>query len=372
FAENGPVLFDLDGNGTHANPNSWHRFVNLVYVENPVGTGYSFTTGRYAVNEDEIAENFYTFLDGFFTVFPESKSYDLYIMGESYAGTYIPFMAQKLMQAGNWSDGTKINLKGIGLGNAYIDPVRQQTFGPGAPLYRDFYIQEGFFGDNQTAIGKWIDLANTCTNATITTYMSFPFECDLMGWADRWKRQATGIPCVNYYNVDQVCTETDTMEKGITAYLNRPDVRTALHVNATLVNGSPCVWNECSDAVDKQLHDRNFLAYKVIPRLLDAGLPILMYNGDKDAVCHYVGEEEIINDMTWNNKTGFIEQFPSIPNWIVGGQSAGYFQYRDGLTYVRVLGAGHMVPMDTPQSGVALLNMVVGLTDDVVSSERRR
>jgi len=44
-------------------------------------------------NEEQIATDFYTFLEGFLEINPEFKGRAIYITGESYAGHYIPRIA---------------------------------------------------------------------------------------------------------------------------------------------------------------------------------------------------------------------------------------------------------------------------------------
>ena len=66
FLEVGP--FRLEGDRIRINPHSWHRNANLLFVDQPVGTGFSFTRGRnsYPSTYAEISEHFYRFLLRFF------------------------------------------------------------------------------------------------------------------------------------------------------------------------------------------------------------------------------------------------------------------------------------------------------------------
>jgi len=55
---------------------------------NVYSTGYSYVTdpNGYVQNEDQVADDFYTFLVGFFKKYPRFVNSDFYITGESYAG----------------------------------------------------------------------------------------------------------------------------------------------------------------------------------------------------------------------------------------------------------------------------------------------
>ena len=86
--ENGPYKVDEHLNLT-INPYSWNNFANLLYVDQPIGTGFS-RAEKLEDNEKEIAEDFYKFLTEFLDAYPQFKQRKFYITGESYAGHYIP------------------------------------------------------------------------------------------------------------------------------------------------------------------------------------------------------------------------------------------------------------------------------------------
>lgn len=86
--EIGPYRVQKDGNLVE-NPGSWHEFANLLFVDNPVGTGYSFVdTNAYIHELDTMAEQFTLFLDKFFGLFPQYENDDvstLWAVGDSIA-----------------------------------------------------------------------------------------------------------------------------------------------------------------------------------------------------------------------------------------------------------------------------------------------
>lgn len=60
------------------NNGSWHEFANLLFVDNPVGTGYSFVdTNNYLHELDEMADQFVTFLEKWFKLFPQYEHDDV-------------------------------------------------------------------------------------------------------------------------------------------------------------------------------------------------------------------------------------------------------------------------------------------------------
>ena len=90
FEINGPfsAVYTEDGSSTTAklNPHSWTTVANVMYVDNPVGTGFSHTTDDFAVNQDDVGTDLYEFLTQWFTLFEEFKDNEFFAFGESYAG----------------------------------------------------------------------------------------------------------------------------------------------------------------------------------------------------------------------------------------------------------------------------------------------
>ena len=90
FGENGPFSVN-DDLSLKRNEFSWNNNANVIYVDQPVGTGFSKAKILdYTHSEKEIADEFYQFLVKFIAKYPEFNSRELFITGESYAGHYIP------------------------------------------------------------------------------------------------------------------------------------------------------------------------------------------------------------------------------------------------------------------------------------------
>ncbi|CAG2168641.1 unnamed protein product, partial [Oppiella nova] len=92
----GPLVVDQMLNVT-TTPSSWAQEVSILYIDNPVGTGYSFTDNAkgYSTNENMIADNLYEALQQFYTVFAEYRGNGVYITGQSYGGHYVPALGYK-------------------------------------------------------------------------------------------------------------------------------------------------------------------------------------------------------------------------------------------------------------------------------------
>jgi len=133
FEENGPFKLEKKGKTIHLlqNPYSWNAKANIIYVDQPVGSGMSYSkTKTFTKNQYEGSKEFYQFLKQFFKVFPEYQKRPLFITGESYAGHMIPGIATYIYEQEGKPDSIQVNLKGIAIGNGWIDPIAQSKVFP--------------------------------------------------------------------------------------------------------------------------------------------------------------------------------------------------------------------------------------------------
>lgn len=79
--ENGPFQWQSGTFKPNANPWSWHQLTNVVWVEQPIGTGFSTGTVT-AQNEDDVAQQFMGFWRNFVDAFG-LQGYKIYVTGES-------------------------------------------------------------------------------------------------------------------------------------------------------------------------------------------------------------------------------------------------------------------------------------------------
>ncbi|CAG2122864.1 unnamed protein product, partial [Medioppia subpectinata] len=105
FNEHGPFVLNKNLKAT-LREYSWNQEFSVVYIDNPVGTGFSFTDNDagYAKDETDVARDLYEAIQQFLTLFPNERLNDFYITGESYAGKYVPAIAYKIHSEGNASN----------------------------------------------------------------------------------------------------------------------------------------------------------------------------------------------------------------------------------------------------------------------------
>jgi cathepsin A (carboxypeptidase C) len=88
--------------------------------------------------------------------------------------------------------------------------------------------------------------------------------------------------------------------------------------------------------------------------LLEQDVPVLVYAGDKDFICNWLGNEAWSLELEWSGGSEFAGT--ELEPWTVGGHEAGQVRNYDIFTFLRVYGAGHMVPFNQPKNSLAMLN----------------
>ncbi|KAJ7434538.1 alpha/beta-hydrolase [Mycena galericulata] len=101
MTENGPIHVTGDYSIVQNNY-SYNQLADTFWVDQPVGTGYSTSDATgYIPDEDQMGEDFVGFLSNIVKIFPQLATRPLYLMGESYAGTYIPYITKTIFSTPN-------------------------------------------------------------------------------------------------------------------------------------------------------------------------------------------------------------------------------------------------------------------------------
>ncbi|EFN52655.1 hypothetical protein CHLNCDRAFT_58790 [Chlorella variabilis] len=99
FCELGPDLVDGEL-GLQPNPGKWNRKSALLFIDQPVGAGFSLPGKERSIPKDEmtLAADLYCGLQAFFQRYPDLQAHPLVIAGESYAGKYVPSIGHFILQ----------------------------------------------------------------------------------------------------------------------------------------------------------------------------------------------------------------------------------------------------------------------------------
>lgn len=340
FGENGPFLMNTTTTPAY-NPYSWNSFANLLYVDQPAGTGFSFVSNptKHDTNEKEIAKAMWGFILGFFEKYPKYSQLDFYIIGESYAGHYVPAIGRLITQVDSvYAE----NLKGIAIGNGWVDPYIQYK------AYAQYAYANNLIG--KTVLDAAGVMYEACKALIDIKIWPLAFEeCQLIEVLVLTAAEAHLKRSINPYDIRIPCEEPPLCYKmdAIAKFLNRNDIRSELGVgNHTWVSCKRIVELFLIDDWIRELQD-------AVAVVLDSDRRVLVYSGKEDFICNYLGGLEWANTTKWSR----MEQFQKAPftDWTINGELAGEAKTYGPLTFLEVENAGHMVPRDQPQNALDML-----------------
>ncbi|PIA46402.1 hypothetical protein AQUCO_01500143v1, partial [Aquilegia coerulea] len=308
MTEQGPFRVNSDGKTLYRNDYAWNNVANVIFLESPAGVGYSYsnTSSDYEKSGDKnTAKDAYTFLVNWLERFPQYKTRDFYLTGESYAGHYVPQLAYTILLNNKNTNQTVINLKGIAIGNAWIDD------------YTSVLGQYDYF---------WTHALNSDeTNIAIHKSCDSDIESPACYTAiDKGDLEQGDIDIFNIYA--PLCHDSEISSNGsigsvyefdpctdnyVTSYLNLPEVLTAFHANHTIS------WSTCS--------------------------------GDTDGRVPVTSSRYSINTFKLPTKT------PWYP-WYFNEEVGGYVVEYEGLVFATVRGAGHLVPSYQPERAFVMIS----------------
>ncbi|KAF5282419.1 hypothetical protein FQR65_LT14313 [Abscondita terminalis] len=308
----------------------WSQTHSVIYIDNPVGSGFSFTDeGGYTRNETIVGEHLYLALLQFFQLFPELKHNDFFTTGESYAGKYVPAVSHHIMKQ-NPTAKQKINLKGMAIGNPHSDPVNQLG-------YAELLYQLGLIDLHGKKLVQ--EKVDEITNLIHKEMWVEAYECNnrfINGNSGQSTlfQNLTGF--TNYYNIlDTKFTIKINMRK----YVDLPEFRAALHVgNVTYDDGEKVLAAMIPDFMQS--------ITPLLTELLDQ-YKILFYNGQFDILIAYPLMMNFLHKMEFKDSEAYKVAERHI--WMIDGDVAGYVKEAGNIMDILVRNAGHMVPMNQPK-----------------------
>lgn len=323
---------------------TWNRNYNLLFFDNPVGTGYSFVENPagYVTSEEQVADGLYSALQQFFTLFPNLRPNAFYATGESYAGKYVPALGHKLHQK---RAGSHINFQGVAIGDGLTDPITQYNYG-------DFLYQIGLIDDRQhehfTAVeskvkaliqqGKYLQAFETWDG----TLGGFHHSGSYFG-------NCTGLDF--YYNF--LMTHEPEDFNYYTTYVTAADVRMAIHVgNATFNDGTQVAQHLTADIMQS--------TKPWLIELMEANYKVLLYSGQLDIIVAAPLTDQMITELEWSGAEEFAQAERRI--WKVDpadDEVAGYVKRARNFFHAIVRRAGHILPYDQPRSAFDLITRFI-------------
>ncbi|KAJ6614660.1 carboxypeptidase C [Mycena sp. CBHHK59/15] len=365
--ELGPCSIANEGLNTTFNKHSWTSNANVIFLDQPVNVGFSYADDGTTVSTSPVAgKDVYAFLELFLARFPEYSTLPFHISAESYGGTYAPNIASVIWNANKQLDLAptpklkKINLASVVLANGLTDPYVLLYYaceGP-YPVYSDP------LGPECTALRSKIPtcqrLIKSCyAYNTRLTCVPAGLYCNSQLFGPLMQ---TGL---NPYDVREQC---DRAKNGDLCYAQMNWIETWMNdpkVKATLGVDPARTFASCNMEVNQAFAfqgDGMHNSAALLGELVDGGVRLLVYAGNADMMCNFIGNERWL-EVLESKFTGEFRAAKSVP-WIAAGsgklagsvRSAGGKGFSAGnVTFVTVFEAGHMVPFDQPEAALDLI-----------------
>ncbi|XP_009321439.1 PREDICTED: lysosomal protective protein [Pygoscelis adeliae] len=314
---------------------------NVLYLESPAGVGFSYSEDKkYATNDTEVAHNNYLALKDFLRLFPEYSKNDLFLTGESYGGVYIPTLAEWVMQdpslnlkVSGWAPKVPYQSPNPSCGSLQMAEMIQIVEESGLNIYNLYAPCDGGVPGSMRYEGDYL-ITHDLGNSFIQMPMRFSWRQNLFRMPVARKKVRMDPPCTN--------------STALRVYLNSPEVRKALHISPDAPE-----WQVCSFEVNRSYKRLYMQMNSKYLKLLGATkYRILVYNGDVDMACNFLGDEWFVDSLCQKvNGQGRAWARPVTSSRLRSCLRAGAGCGEGG--------AGHMVATDRPLAAFTMFSRFI-------------
>ncbi|XP_054818908.1 serine carboxypeptidase-like 18 isoform X2 [Prosopis cineraria] len=317
--ENGPVTFDRESSGILPtlilNPYAWTQVLNVMYIDLPVGTGFSYSQTQEGYHSSDIMwiENAYDFLQKWFMDHPEFGSNSFYVGGGSYSTLPAVPLVKKLYEGFRAGGSPLINIKGLVLAS------------PSTDVFLD--------------MNSRIVYAHHLGLISDELYESIKASCN----GDYVNMNPNNTKCASDY---------EAYSQGydhilVNQWANNEDVRKALQIR----EGTKGEFLRCNKSLSYKFHLQSVVDYH--RNFTKTNLQCLVYCADLDLAVPHISTQAWIKSLNMKIEDPWRA-------WFVDGQVAGYTQiYKNHnyfLTYVAVKGAGHVAQSYKPKEVLQMID----------------
>ena len=357
--EHGPFTAQADG-GLLLNPYSWNRNATVVYIEQPAGVGFSYSSNPAdysgAYNDGVASTDNEAFIQQFFNLYPGYQANPLFLVSESYGGNYVPQWAWAILTGTDERLKAQLKSGGIAIGNPVfssdtatfeniMDLVTLDILYGHALIPRSFVTTYKAAGCDSlkppsTPCDSLQSQLRTLAGSCYGGFDFFGNNCGDNLYSNPYGNATLGPATAPVPSVDELWGQ----------WLNRPDVQLAIHANAPR---QP--WSDCSPVGYDVTWPSNIPDYTAI---FAAGLRTLIFSGDLDVTtCPFASTQYAVDTLAtlpggqvttpWTYWT-----VASLP----GQQAGGYLEIHASFAFASVKGGGHEAPGFQPLASFELMN----------------
>ncbi|CAN0905747.1 Serine carboxypeptidase-like 18 [Linum grandiflorum] len=363
--EIGPIYFEVkEYNGSLPslvlNPNSWTHVASIIFLDMPVGTGFSYATTDEASQSGDFLQ--IQQADQFFRKWliehPEFISNQVYVGGDSFSGLIVPGVVAAMSDGNEEGKTPFINLQGYLLGNAATDFSIETNFeipyAYGMALIPNELFQSlkrscgGKYNNpdpSNVACVKSLEAYHKCTNGVNLAQIlepacafASPKPMEMILYKKRYLKEDflklnDQLPTINCRTYGYLLSKY---------WANDQSVRRALHIR----EGSIGTWKRCNYGLQYKHQIYRSVDYHLY--LSKKGYRSLIYSGDHDMLITYLGTQAWIRSLNFS----IVHDWRS---WHVDNQVSGYTRtYSNKMTFATVKGGGHTAPEYRPSECFAM------------------
>ncbi|XP_011910283.1 PREDICTED: retinoid-inducible serine carboxypeptidase [Cercocebus atys] len=323
FEEIGPLDSDLKPRKT-----TWLQAASLLFVDNPVGTGFSYVngSGAYAKDLATVASDMMVLLKTFFDCHKEFQTVPFYIFSESYGGKMAAGIGLELYKAVH--QGTiKCNFAGVALGDSWISPV-DSVLSWGPYLYSMSLLEDKGLAEVSEVAEQVLSAVNKGLYREAT---------ELWGKAEKIIEQNTDG--VNFYNILTKSTPTSTVESSLEFTQSYLGQAANVFVNMEEDFMKPVI--------------------SIVDKLLKAGINVTVYNGQLDLIVDTMGQEAWLRKLKWPELPKFSQlKWKALHSDPKSLETSAFVKSHKNLAFYWILRAGHMVPSDQGDMALKMMRLV--------------
>ncbi|XP_043287573.1 uncharacterized protein [Venturia canescens] len=286
FNANGPVFIDLSDGSVSGRLSSvsWHEKYHLIYIDSPVGAGYSYTDfdEGYSKKDADVANDLLTALTQFFKLHRQLRNNSLFLVGDNYAGKLIPALGHSIHSYNEKANSsTRMNLKGMLIASGYVNPLEQLVYGE--QLRHDGIITdecESEFITMETEVHDFIKKNEHEEAFEATQKFREKHNCS---WGD-YKSLDFPFNAIGPWDLRGY--------KKLTEFLNRSYIRRILHVgNRTFEDFSKRAFDHLKGDITRSQAG-------TLEKLLNH-YRVLILNGKENRICPYKNVQNYVSKLKW-------------------------------------------------------------------------
>ncbi|XP_054818905.1 serine carboxypeptidase-like 18 isoform X1 [Prosopis cineraria] len=358
--ENGPVTFDRESSGILPtlilNPYAWTQVLNVMYIDLPVGTGFSYSQTQEGYHSSDIMwiENAYDFLQKWFMDHPEFGSNSFYVGGGSYSTLPAVPLVKKLYEGFRAGGSPLINIKGLVLASPSTDVFLDMNSRIVYAHHLGLISDELYESIKASCNGDYVNMNpnNTKCASDYEAYSQLVRYINI--------NQILEPVCITTPNNNERALLEDSSEgilqsfwcRGydhilVNQWANNEDVRKALQIR----EGTKGEFLRCNKSLSYKFHLQSVVDYH--RNFTKTNLQCLVYCADLDLAVPHISTQAWIKSLNMKIEDPWRA-------WFVDGQVAGYTQiYKNHnyfLTYVAVKGAGHVAQSYKPKEVLQMID----------------